>query len=72
MQSFANFASAVDVTVVVLNCSVPTGVVTMSYEAAKGLIERLGEAVAKLEHTMGRQILSTDEAQAKLVGDQIG
>ena len=67
MQSFTNFASAVDITVVALNCSTPTGVITMSYETAKSLAQRLGQAIEAFERAVGRTVLNTEEAQAKLI-----
>jgi hypothetical protein len=67
MQSFANFASAIDITVVVLNCSTPNGVITMSYETAKSLVHRLGQALETYEKVVGRPILNTDEVQSKLI-----
>lgn len=68
-QGFANFASALDITVVVLNCSIPTGVVTMSYGAAKGFVASMGEAIARFERSMGSEVLTGEQAQAKLLSE---
>ena len=71
MQSFANFASAVDITVVALNGSTPMGAITLSYETAKSLALRLGQAIETFEKAVGRPILTTEETQAKLIAGEL-
>jgi len=66
MQSFLNFASPFDISVAVLNSGVPTGVITMTYGAARTLIVALEDLVTNYERAMGTKVLSAQEANEKM------
>ncbi len=66
MQSFFNFASPFDISVAVLNSGVPTGVITMTYGAARSLIVALEELAANYERAMGTKVLTAVEANEKM------
>lgn len=66
MQSFANFASAVDITVVVVNGNVATAALTLPYPTAKSLSIALNDAIGKYENMMKVTVLTTEAAQEKI------
>ena len=66
MQNAVNFASSIDISVVVVNGGAPTGVVTMTYNAAKSLTEALNNLIEKYEEVMGTKVLSPHEGNLKM------
>ena len=61
-----------DVGLLTLLDNQPVLKVNMSYTVAKTLMIRLQEAIATLEKSTGRDIMTTDDAGAGLVGGKVG
>jgi hypothetical protein len=70
MQSFGSFVSPVDISLVVLNGGVPTGMVSLNYSVAKSLAGALANAVTQYEETMGVTVTSAETAQQSMQSRQ--
>lgn len=61
--------SAADLNVVILRDNVANATISMSFTTAKTLVEKLGEAVNRLEKITGNEIMTIDVVQEALKGE---
>lgn len=55
-----------DIVAVIERNNAPVAVINMSYTVAKTFALKLGQTIAAFEESTGREMLTTDEVQAKL------
>jgi hypothetical protein len=65
-QAFGAFSSPVDVTLVLINCNAPTGLISLNFSTAKGLAAVLTDLVKKYEDAIGGTVLTPEEAHHKV------
>ena len=69
-NGYINNLSTGDVLVVLENNGAPVGVLNMSYTTAKSLVVGLGQVIGMLERATGRSMLTTQEVEKALQGQQ--